>query len=56
MMAIRIRTVPASKVSINYHSGDDICAHGDLVLPPHLTRCLDPSQEASFVVAQSGLA
>ena len=39
-------TVPASKVSTDHHIGDDIYAHGDSVLPPHLTYCLDASQEA----------
>jgi cutinase len=49
-------TVPTSKMSIDCHGGDDVCAHGDSVLPPHLTYYLDASQEASFAVAQSGLA
>jgi cutinase len=49
-------TVPASKVSTDYHVGDDICAHSNLVLPPYLTYCLNASREASFAFAQSGLA
>lgn len=48
-------SVPASKVSTDCHLGDDICLHGDLILPPHLDYCLDVNQEASFVVAKSGL-
>ena len=48
-------TVPASKVSTDCHLGDDICLHGDLILPPHLDYCLDVNQEAAFVVQKSGL-
>lgn len=48
-------SVPASKVSTDCHTGDDICLHGDLILVPHLDYCLDASKEASFAVAQSGL-
>ena len=48
-------TVPASKVSTDCHVGDDICLHGDLILPPHLDYCLDVNKEASFVVSKSGL-
>lgn len=47
--------VPASKVSTDCHLGDDICLHGNLILPPHLDYCLDATQEAKFVVQQSGL-
>ena len=48
-------TVPASKVSTDCHLGDDICLHGDLILPPHLDYCLDANSEASFAVSKSGL-
>ena len=47
--------VPASKVSTDCHLGDDICLHGDLILPPHLDYCLDANTEARFVVQKSGL-
>ncbi|KAK4695129.1 cutinase, partial [Lecanoromycetidae sp. Uapishka_2] len=47
--------VPASKVSTDCHLGDDICLHGDLILPPHLDYCLDVTQEAAFAVQKSGL-
>ena len=47
--------VPARKVSTDCHFGDDICLHGNLVLPPHQDYCLDAQQEASFVVRRSGL-
>lgn len=47
--------VPASKVSTDCHTGDDICLHGDLVLAPHLDYCLDVGTEASFAVGKSGL-
>lgn len=48
-------SVPASKVSTDCHVGDDICLHGDLILPPHLDYCLDATSEASFAVGKSGL-
>lgn len=32
-----VGSIPASKVDIICHSGDNICAGGDLVLPTHLT-------------------
>lgn len=47
--------VPPTKVSTDCHLGDDICLHGDLILPPHLDYCLDVGNEASFVVQKSGL-
>jgi cutinase len=31
------------------HTGDDICAHGDLILEPHLTYSLDAGTAAQFV-------
>ena len=37
------------------HVGDDICLHGDTILPPHLDYCLDVNQEAAFVIQRSGL-
>ena len=47
--------VKASRVSTDCHLGDDICLHGDLILPPHLDYCLDVDREAAFVVGLSGL-
>ena len=47
--------VPGGNVSTDCHLGDDICVHGDLILPPHLDYCLDAQQEASFVAQKSGL-
>ena len=47
--------VSPSRVSTDCHLGDDICLHGDLILPPHLDYCLDVNQEAAFVVGKSGL-
>jgi cutinase len=49
-------TVDPSKVSTDCHVGDDICLHGDIILPPHLDYCLDASQEARFTAGKSGLA
>ena len=47
--------VQASKVRTDCHLLDDICKGGNLVLPPHLTYCLDVAKEAKFVVELSGL-
>lgn len=48
--------VAASKLLTDCHIGDDICAHSDWCCRHISTYCLDASQEASFAVAQSGLA
>lgn len=47
--------VPASKVSTVCHLGDDICLHGDIILPPHLDYCLNVANEAAFAANQAGL-
>lgn len=47
--------VPASKVSTDCHPTDNICMHGDLILPAHLDYCLDVGTEANFAVSESGL-
>ena len=47
--------VPAGKVSTDCHLGDDICLHGDLILPPHLDYCLDVQTYARVVATRSGL-
>jgi len=47
--------IDASKVLIICHTGDDICAGGDLILEPHLTYSENAGQAATFVVQQAGL-
>ena len=48
--------VSAAKTMVICHDGDNICAHGDLILDPYLTYgTLNSQQAASFVKAQSGL-
>lgn len=44
-----------TKTKVVCHDGDNICAGGDLVLPPHLTYSLDAGDAADFVVQQAGL-
>lgn len=44
--------IDASKVLVICHLGDNICQHGDLILPPHLTYAVNADQAASFVVSQ----
>ncbi|KAK0264378.1 hypothetical protein LTR91_009340 [Friedmanniomyces endolithicus] len=50
-----VGSVPSSKVLIICHVGDDICLHGDLILPPHLTYGENAQQAATFVVSKAGL-
>ncbi|KAK1055365.1 hypothetical protein LTR74_015742 [Friedmanniomyces endolithicus] len=50
-----VGSVPSSKVLIICHVGDDICLHGDLILPPHLTYAANAQQAATFVVSKAGL-
>ncbi|CAK5262856.1 unnamed protein product [Mycena citricolor] len=44
--------VSASKTLVICHTGDDICLHGDLVLPPHLTYGMDTPTAAAFIVSK----
>ena len=50
-----VGSIPSSKVLIICHVGDDICLHGDAILPPHLDYALNAGQAAAFVVELSGL-
>ncbi|KAK3071825.1 hypothetical protein LTR53_007951 [Teratosphaeriaceae sp. CCFEE 6253] len=50
-----VGSIPSSKVLIICHVGDDICLHGDLILPPHLTYAINAQQAANFVVSRAGL-
>lgn len=45
--------VPARKVAIDCHPGDDICADGEDVLVPHATYCHDVLGQALFVKSRS---
>ena len=51
-----VGSIPSSKVLIICHTGDDICAHGDLVLPPHLDYSENAEQAAEFVASEAGLS
>ncbi len=42
----------AANTLVVCHVGDDICLHGDLIFPPHLTYAEDADLAASFVVAR----
>jgi len=46
----------AANTKVICHDGDNICAHGDLILLPHLTYSEDAQDAATFVAAQAGLA
>ncbi|RDW59847.1 cutinase-2 [Coleophoma cylindrospora] len=49
-----VGSIPSSNVLIICHAGDDICAHGDSILAPHLTYGQDASTAASFVAKLVG--
>ncbi|THU77233.1 cutinase [Dendrothele bispora CBS 962.96] len=44
--------VSADNTKVICHNGDNICAHGDLVLPPHLTYGQDAGSAAQFIVSK----
>lgn len=48
-----VGTIPAQKVYTDCHAGDNICAHGDQVLEPHLSYCQDVGKAAAFALARS---
>jgi len=50
-----VGSIPSNKVDIFCAVGDDICAGGDLILPPHLSYGADAPAAASFVVSITGL-
>ncbi|KAF5393092.1 hypothetical protein D9757_001242 [Collybiopsis confluens] len=39
-----------ANLKVTCHNGDNICQHGDLVLPPHLTYGADTPASAQFIV------
>lgn len=47
-----VQGVPTYKTLVLCHTGDDICAHGDLVLGPHMDYAQDALTAAEFVVQQ----
>jgi cutinase len=49
-----VQGVPAARTKIICHAGDNICQHGALVLPPHLTYGQDAGTAADFVVSVTG--
>jgi hypothetical protein len=51
-----IQGADASKVLTICHDGDNICAHGDEILIPHLTYLVDADTAAEFVLESAGLS
>ncbi|KAJ7715099.1 cutinase [Mycena olivaceomarginata] len=47
-----VQGVPASRTDVICHIGDNICAHGDLVLLPHLTYGRDTTAAAAFIASK----
>ncbi|KAJ6508316.1 cutinase [Mycena sanguinolenta] len=47
-----VQGVPAANTDVICHVGDDICLHGDLILPPHLTYGMDTPAAAAFIAAR----
>ncbi|KAB8302332.1 hypothetical protein EYC80_005764 [Monilinia laxa] len=50
-----VQGVSAAKTKVICHTGDNICAHGDMILPPHLTYGMDAGTAASFAKAAAGM-
>ncbi|RDW84482.1 hypothetical protein BP6252_02072 [Coleophoma cylindrospora] len=46
----------AANTKVICHTGDNICAHGDLILTPHLTYSMNAPEAAAFVSASAGIA
>ncbi|KAL0564033.1 hypothetical protein V5O48_018021 [Marasmius crinis-equi] len=44
--------ISSSRVDVICHAGDNICEHGTLVLPPHLTYGQDTPAAASFIASR----
>ncbi|KAF3025490.1 separase/separin [Neopestalotiopsis sp. 37M] len=46
-----VQGVSSANTKVICHTGDNICAHGDLILAPHLTYGRDADTAASFVAS-----
>ncbi|KAJ7724919.1 cutinase [Mycena metata] len=44
--------ISAANTKVICHTGDDICLHGDEVLPPHLTYGQDAGTAAAFIASK----
>ncbi|KAJ6515408.1 cutinase [Mycena sanguinolenta] len=44
--------IDAANTKVICHTGDDICAHGDLILAPHLTYGQDAGSAAAFIASK----
>ncbi|KAF5358987.1 hypothetical protein D9758_004833 [Tetrapyrgos nigripes] len=44
--------IGADATKVVCHNGDNICAHGDLILPPHLTYGQDTPAAAQFIASK----
>lgn len=51
-----VQGASASKTLVICNPADNICAHGDLILPAHLLYAENAAQAASFVTTAAGLA
>lgn len=47
-----VGSIPADKVNVICHKGDNICAGGVIVLPPHLNYQIDAQTAAEFVASK----
>ncbi|ESZ98831.1 cutinase precursor [Sclerotinia borealis F-4128] len=45
----------AANTKVICHTGDNICAHGDLILAPHLTYGMDAGAAAAFAKTAAGM-
>lgn len=50
-----VQGVSAADTKVICHTGDNICAHGDLILAPHLTYGADAGTAAAFIKTSAGM-
>jgi cutinase len=51
-----VQGASAAQTLVICDKADNICAHGDLILPAHLLYSQNAAQAASFVTTKAGLA
>ncbi|KFY75163.1 hypothetical protein V499_04862 [Pseudogymnoascus sp. VKM F-103] len=49
-----VGSIPAAKVDVICHAGDNICDGGIIILPAHLTYSMDAGAAAAFVKGKTG--
>ncbi|KAJ6585375.1 cutinase [Mycena capillaripes] len=47
-----VQGISSANTDVICHTGDDICLHGDLILPAHLTYGIDTPAAAAFIASK----